>query len=95
LAPEVKLKRKRPPKTVGEIDAFITMLRAACDERTVYERLERLLSMPDAKRQAVVHAWVNDLLIAGAPRDFIQAIACLSDDRVAEKAYEVIFKCRR
>jgi hypothetical protein len=61
----------------------------------VYERLERLLSMPDGKRQAVVHAWVSDLLIAKAPRDFIQAIACLSDDRVAEKAYEVIFKCRR
>jgi hypothetical protein len=51
--------------------------------------------MPDEKRQAVVHAWVNDLLIAKAPRNFIQAIACLSDDRIAEKAYEVIFECRR
>jgi len=25
----------------------------------------------------------------------VQAIACLLDNRVAEKAYEVIFKCRR
>lgn len=95
LAPDGKLKSKGPPKSVGEIDSFATMLRAACDDRKVHERLERLLSMPDEKRQAVVHAWVNDLLIAGAPRDFIQAIACLSDDRIAEKAYEVIFKCRR
>ena len=51
--------------------------------------------MPDQKRQAVVHAWVNDMLIAQAPRDFISAVACLLDDRVAEKAYEVIFKCKR
>jgi hypothetical protein len=93
LAPEGKSERR--PKTVGEIDSFVTMLRAACDDRKVHERLERLLSMPDERRQAVVHAWVNDLLIAEAPRDFIQAIACLSDDRIAEKAYEVIFKCRR
>ena len=51
--------------------------------------------MPDRQRQAVVHAWVRDLLVAEAPHDFVQAIACLLDDRVAEKAYEVIFQCRR
>jgi hypothetical protein len=83
------------PKTVGEIDTFVTMLRAACDDETVYERLEQVLSMPDEDRRALIRSWVNDMLIAEAPRDFIQAIACLLDDQVAEKAYEVIFKCRR
>jgi hypothetical protein len=94
-APEEKPQGKGRPRSVGEIDSFITMLRAACADRKVHERLERLLSMPDEKRQAVVHAWVNDMLIAKAPPDFVQAIACLSDDRIAEKAYEVIFKCGR
>jgi len=83
------------PKSVGEIETFITMLRTACDDRQVYERLERLLSLPDEKRQAVVRAWVSDLLIAEAPRDFTNAVACLLDDRVAEKAYEAIFRCSR
>lgn len=83
------------PKSVGEIKTFITMLQAACEDETVYTQLERLLAMPDEKRQGVIGAWVNDMLIAEAPRDFIQAVACLLDDRVAEKAYEVIFKCRR
>jgi hypothetical protein len=82
-------------KSVGEIDAFVTMLAAACEDTTIYERLERLLSMPDDKRQALVRTWLNDLVIAEAPRDFVQAIACLLDDRIAEKAYEVIFKCKR
>ena len=82
-------------KTVGDIDMFVTMLTTACEDQSVFERLERLLSMPDSKRQAVVHSWVSDLIIAEAPRDFVQAIACLSDDRVAEKAYEAIVKCKR
>ena len=51
--------------------------------------------MPDARRQGVVHAWVTDLLIAEAPREFVQAVACLIDDAIAEKAYEVIYQCQR
>jgi hypothetical protein len=85
----------RAPKSVGDIETFVTMLATACENQMVYERLERLLSMPDEKRRAVVHAWVRDLLVAEAPRDFVHAIGCLLDDRVAEKAYEVIFKCKR
>ena len=82
------------PRSVGEIDSFITMLLAACENRMVHDKLEALLSMPDRRRQAIVHAWVNDLLIAQAPQDFIAAIACLKDDAVAEKAYEVISRCK-
>lgn len=82
------------PKSVADIESFITMLRVACEDRGVNERLERLLSLPEAKRQLVVHSWVSDLLIAKAPRDFIAAVACLSDDRIAEKAYETIYRCK-
>ncbi|HUL92603.1 MAG TPA: hypothetical protein VLV56_09665 [Burkholderiales bacterium] len=87
--------QQNPHKSVADIESFITMLRVACEDRSVSERLERLLCLPDAKRQAVVHSWVSDLLIAGAPRDFIAAVACLSDDRIAEKAYETIYRCKR
>jgi hypothetical protein len=86
---------RRTAKSVAEIETFITMLTTACEDGSIRQRLERLLSMPDRKRQAVVRAWVNDLLIAQGPGDFTQAIACLLDDRVAEKAYEVIFQCKR
>ena len=51
--------------------------------------------MPDGKRRGLVHTWVTDLLIEKAPLDFVQAVACLMDDAVAEKAYEVIFNCKR
>ena len=86
---------RSPARSVAEIDSFITMLLVACEDREINDRLAKLLSLPDSKRQAVLHAWVSDLLIARAPQDFTAAIACLLDDKVAEKAYEVIFRCKR
>ena len=81
------------PQSVGDIDSFITLLRSACSDDDVYGRLERLLSLPDERRRALVQKWVEDLVVQRAPADFIRAIACLLDDRVAEKAYEVIYRC--
>ncbi|HKA40180.1 MAG TPA: hypothetical protein VKD25_10440 [Burkholderiales bacterium] len=84
-----------PPRTVADIDGFVSLLMAACNDPEVNSTLERLLSMPDEKRRGLVHVWVSDLLIEEAPRDFVQAVACLSDDAIAEKAYEVIYNCGR
>lgn len=83
------------PKTVSEIEAFVGLLKAACADEKINATLRRLLEMPDARRQGVVHAWVTDLLIEGAPREFTQAVACLMDDAIAERAYEAVFECRR
>lgn len=83
------------PRTVADIEAFVDLLKAACKDAGINTTLERLLAMPDEKRKNVVHTWVTDLLIDGAPRDFTQAVACLMDDAVAEKAYEVISQCKR
>lgn len=84
-----------PPRSVAEIEGFVGLLRAACDDEKINATLQRLLEMPNAQRQGVVHAWVTDRLIAEAPREFVQAVACLIDDAIAEKAYEVIYQCRR
>jgi hypothetical protein len=84
-----------PPRSVAEVEGFVSLLSAACNDSKINATLERLLAMPDEKRRGVVHAWVTDLIIAEAPRDFVQAVACLMDDAVAEKAYEVIFNCKR
>jgi len=83
------------PRSVAEVQGFVNLLLAACNDSKINTTLERLLSMPDEKRKGLVHAWVTDLLIEEAPRDLVQAVACLMDDAVAEKAYEVIFRCKR
>lgn len=81
------------PVSVGDIDSFIALLRSACSDEQVYLRLEKLLALPDERRRALIQKWVGDLVVARAPTDFIRAIACLLDDAVAEKAYEVIYRC--
>ena len=80
---------------MGEIEGFITLLQAACADDKVNAPLAKLLSMPDGVRRTLVYSWVSDLVTKGAPREFVEAIACLHDDAVAEKAYEVIYRCRR
>ncbi len=84
-----------PPRSVADIEGFVGLLKAACEDPKINATLERLLVMPDAQRQGIVHTWVSDLMIAEAPRDFIEAVGCLMDDAVAEKAYEVIYQCPR
>ena len=83
------------PRSVAEIDGFVNLLAAACNDPKINATLERLLAMADDRRKGLVHTWVTDLIVEEAPKDLVQAVACLMDDAVAEKAYEVIFKCRR
>ncbi|HEX9684421.1 MAG TPA: hypothetical protein VGA25_01045 [Burkholderiales bacterium] len=85
----------KSPRSVAEIDGFVNLLAAACNDSKINATLERLLAMADDRRKGLVHTWVTDLIVEEAPKDLVQAVACLMDDAVAEKAYEVIFKCRR
>jgi hypothetical protein len=84
-----------PPRSVAEVQGFIDLLMAACNDAKINATLERLLAMPNDSRQGRVHAWVTDLIIEKAPQQLVEAVACLMDDAVAEKAYEVIYKCKR
>jgi hypothetical protein len=79
--------------SVADVGSFIIMLMTACEDRELYGRLESVLTLPDEKRKGELHAWITDLLVAQAPRDLVMALACLLDDAVAEKAYQVIYKC--
>jgi Trp operon repressor len=83
------------PKTFGQVDGFIDMLLAACEDKGMNDTLEMLLSQPDDRRKAIVHRVLDQLREKKAPAMLVEAIACLLDDGAAEKAYEVIFQCRR
>jgi len=88
----------KPPqsryRSVAEIEAFVDLLRAACEDEPMQAALGRLLALPDRQRRAFVRTWVAELVEKDAPRPFIQAIACLVDDSVAGKAYEFMGECR-
>ena len=82
-------------RSVGDIDSFVRLLQGACEDEAVAARLESILTMPNGQRRAFLHGLLNDLIVADAPTELLEALACLTDDAVAEKAYEVVVGCRR
>ena len=83
------------PRTYAEIESFVTMLLAACDDAGMNETLELLLSQPDQNRKAIVSDLLQRFRETKAPRAIVEAFAPLLDDQVAEKAYVVIHQCKR
>ena len=83
------------PKTYGEVEGLVTMLMAACDDLGMNETLEVLLSAPNDRRKAAVHELLHRFRTSGAPTSLHNAFVCLLDDDVAEKAYQVIYQCKR
>lgn len=81
--------------TYGEVDGFVTLLLAACEDAGMSESLELLLSQPDARRRAVIRDFLDRFRTSAAPKSLHEAFACLLDDSVAEQAYQVIYKCRK
>ncbi len=79
----------------GEVDGFIDMLLAACENKEMNETLEILLSQPNEARRGMVHRLLERCRERKAPRKLIDAIGCLLDDAVAERAYEIIYRCPR
>ena len=83
------------PRTYAEVEGFIDMLLAACEDASMNETLELLLSQPDDRRRAMVERILARLRTREAPQKLIEAMACLLDDDVAEKAYAAIHDCDR
>ena len=83
------------PRKYADVQGFITMLMVACEDSTINRTLQSLLSQPDPTRKDAVLKLVEKLRRDKAPSDLIEAIACLLDDDVAEKAFEAIYQCER
>lgn len=78
---------------IKDIEGFITMLRAACEDSTMNATLSKILSLPNERRKSVVVRLVDDLESKGAPKKLTNSIACLTDDFIAERAYKEIYQC--
>ena len=83
------------PRTYAEVEGFIDMLLAACEDAAMNETLEMLLSQPDDKRRAMVAKILERLRTRKAPQKLVEAMACLLDDAIAERAYAAIHNCPR
>jgi hypothetical protein len=83
------------PRSVGDIDGFVRLIQVACEDEVVGARLESILSMPADKRRSFLHGLINDMSMGQVPAPLLEALACLTDDAVAERAFEVVSGRRR
>lgn len=82
-------------QTYGDVKGLITLLMVACEDPGINTTLQQLLSQPDARRRAVLVELLARLRTQSAPPELIQAMACLTEDEVAEQAYRQIYQCAR
>lgn len=80
------------PRSVADVDSFITLLMLSREDEQVRARLRPVLELPDEARGDVVHRWVSELRVGGAPNELVAAIACLMDPGVAQRARATILR---
>ena len=83
------------PRTYADVQGFINLMLVACEDATINSTLQDLLSLPNDSRKAAVYKLVTHLRATTAMPELIDAIACLLDDEVAEKAFQAIYHCER
>ena len=83
------------PRTYADVDGFINLMLVACEDATINSTLQDLLSLPNDARIAAVYTLVAHLRASAALPGLIDAITCLLDDDLAEKAFQAIYRCER
>jgi len=81
--------------TAQEIDSLVTLLVTACEDAGMSDTLAKLLAMPDQGRRNLISFLIDQFRKSQAPQQLTEAFSCILDDRVAERAYEVIYQCKR
>lgn len=89
-----KLPEAPAPRSVADVDGFVDLLRAACDEPVMARTLLALLDQPAERRPALVARLAEHLRQRRAPARLVAAISCLVDDAVAQQAQAVIRRGR-
>lgn len=83
------------PRTYADVRGFINLMWVACEDAKINSTVQDLLSLPNGTRQAAVCKLVAHLRLTAALPELIDAITCLLDDELAEKAFQTIYHCER
>ncbi len=87
--------RVAKPSTFAEVEGFVGLLQAACEEPEMNSTLQTILEQPDAIRQTMIRDLLVQFEKKGAPQILSEAFICLMDSEVAEKVYVYIHRCER
>ena len=77
-------------KSVADQELFISLIRTAQEDAVIRKRIMAILRQPVFHRKSMLNTLIAELKMQSAPAEFVQAIACLFDDDVAAKAWELL-----
>ncbi len=83
------------PHTFAEVEGFVGLLKAACEDPAMNSTLQTILEQPDAGRKSMIRDLLVQFKDKGAPQVLSDAFICLMDNEVAEKVYVYIHQCER
>jgi hypothetical protein len=79
-------------RSVGDNDAFVTLVRVAQDDPEIRQTLVAILRQPPFHRKSLLNKLLQDMSAQDAPKNLISAITELLNDVVAEKVAEEILR---
>jgi len=82
--------RRRSKPTVGDNEAFVTLVSAAREDRELLRNLTTVLSLPKFQRHSILNSMIQEMVLRSEEADLIAAVSALLDDDVAAKAAELI-----
>jgi hypothetical protein len=86
------LANRRKKESFHDHRGFITFMQLAREDPEIRKRMKMLLSLDPFNRKSMLNTWLRDLRLRGAPKEYVEALSFFLDDKVAEKALQLILE---
>jgi hypothetical protein len=81
---------KKQVESLGDDETFVRLIQLAQEDSQIGDQLRALLSMDDFNRQSVIRSMLDEMRLNNSRAELISAFSCLLDDRIADKAMEIL-----
>ena len=88
------MKTVNSSKIEVETDSLVKLLEAMLNDSVINNKVTNLLKMNSYPRHILLSNWLEQLRCNKAPEKLTLALACLFDDTIAKKVYELIKKSK-
>jgi hypothetical protein len=76
--------------SLSDNENFVTLMQAAREDEQMRQTLRGILSQTPMQRKSLLNTWLQEMRLKNAPDALIEAVACLTDDRIAGKALAIL-----
>jgi len=84
------MKFDKKARTAGDDETFVRLLQVASEDPGIREQILRILSLDAFNRKSALNTFIHNMRLKSAPGEFVSAIACFLDDKVAEEALSIL-----